>query len=145
VDIFSGNSELDEFLLNLFPNIHYNFKTEEFTDKIKNIDKYFVPLDIDLTIRFMSQNYKVTRSTELDQSEKLVEWIPYSQFTNVKEIARGGFGVIYLATWAQKSVILKKFKNSQDASRYFLNEVIIVPIFVNIYVIKNNLILILVY
>ncbi|UZO25463.1 uncharacterized protein OCT59_017728 [Rhizophagus irregularis] len=120
VNIFSGNDELDEFLFDLFSNIHHNFKPEEFTDKIKIIDKNFVPSEIDSIIRFMCQNYKVTRS--LDTSEKLVEWIPYSQFTNVKEIARGGFGVIYLATWAQKSIILKKFKNSQKTSRYFLNE-----------------------
>ncbi|EXX58039.1 Cdc15p [Rhizophagus irregularis DAOM 197198w] len=65
-----------------------------------------------------------------------MEWIPYSQFTNVKEIARGGFGIIYLATWldgsikvsydrersSNETVILKRFKNSQDISRYFLNE-----------------------
>ncbi|RGB41549.1 kinase-like domain-containing protein [Rhizophagus diaphanus] len=58
----------------------------------------------------------------MDQPKKLIEWIPYSQFANVKEIARGGFGIIYCATRNQKSVILKKFKNSQDTSRYFLNE-----------------------
>uniref|UniRef100_U9V5S8 Protein kinase domain-containing protein n=1 Tax=Rhizophagus irregularis (strain DAOM 181602 / DAOM 197198 / MUCL 43194) TaxID=747089 RepID=U9V5S8_RHIID len=65
-----------------------------------------------------------------------MEWIPYSQFTNVEEIARGGFGIIYLATWldgsikvsydrersSNETVILKRFKNSQDISRYFLNE-----------------------
>ena len=60
----------------------------------------------------------------MDQSKKLIEWISYSQFTNVKEIARGGFGIIYCATRDQKSIILKKFKNSQDTSRYFLNEVL---------------------
>ena len=66
-----------------------------------------------------------------------MEWIPYSQFTNVKEIARGGFGIIYQATWLDGSingheslyrirnetVILKRFKNSQDISKYFLDEV----------------------
>jgi len=63
-----------------------------------------------------------------------MEWIPYSQFTNVKEIARGGFGIIYQATWldgsiigkerrSNETVILKRFKNSQDISKYFLNEV----------------------
>ncbi|CAB4410268.1 unnamed protein product [Rhizophagus irregularis] len=75
----------------------------------------------------MYQTYKDSQSKKLmDQSEKLmdqfIEWIPYSQFTNVEEIARGGFGIIYCATRDQKSVILKKFKNSQDTSRYFLNE-----------------------
>ena len=78
-----------------------------------------------------------------------MKWIPYSQFTNVKEIARGGFGIIYQATWLDGSiiskadyqklakfrkeetegrrnnetVILKRFKNSQYISKYFLNKV----------------------
>jgi len=33
-----------------------------------------------------------------------MEWIPYSQFKNVKEIARGGFGIIYQATWLDGSI-----------------------------------------
>jgi hypothetical protein len=117
-DNFSGNSELDEFLVDLFPNIHNNLKTDEFVDKIKNIDKYFLPSEISLTINSMCKN-----STQSTQSEDLMKWIQYSHFTNVTEIARGGFGIIYRATWDQKSVILKKFKNSQDTSKYFLNEV----------------------
>ncbi|CAB4410361.1 unnamed protein product [Rhizophagus irregularis] len=136
VNIFSGNSELDEFLLNLFPDSCINVNVDGFMDvdkfinKIKNIDKYYFPSEIDLTIRSMIQNYEGSQSKKLkdqsekltDQSEKLIEWISYSQFTNVKEIARGGFGIIYCATRDQKSIILKKFKNSQDTSRYFLNE-----------------------
>jgi hypothetical protein len=121
--IFSGNSELDEFLLNLFPAIN-NLKIDEFVSKIKNIDKYFLPLEMISTICSIHQNYKNTQSEKLeDQSEMLMEWIPFSQFMDINEIARGGFGIIYRATWAQKNVILKKFKNSQDASKYFLNEV----------------------
>ncbi|PKC58199.1 hypothetical protein RhiirA1_468358 [Rhizophagus irregularis] len=186
VNIFSGNSELDEFLFNLFPDTHFCVNmnvdefidadefidvdefigvdefidVDEFMDKIKNIDKYYLPLETDSIIRSMFQNYKDFQSKKLmdqskklmdqseklkdqlmdqtkklknqlmdqsiklmDQSEKLIEWTSYSQFTNVKEIARGGFGIIYCATTRdKKSVILKKFKNSQDTSRYFLNE-----------------------
>ena len=85
-----------------------------------------------------------------------MEWIPYSQFKDVKEIARGGFGIIYEAMWlngsiinganAQKlkrfrkdkiegrrnneTVILKRFKDSQDISKYFLNEVNTVLLFI---------------
>jgi hypothetical protein len=116
--IFSGNSELDEFLLGLFPNIHNNLKTDEIVDKLKNIDKYFLPLKISSTFNAMFKH-----SNQSTQPENLMEWIRYSHFTNVTEIARGGFGIIYRATWDQKSVILKKFKNSQDTSKYFLNEV----------------------
>ena len=73
------------------------------------------------------------------QPEPMMEWIPYSQITNMKQIAEGGFGIIYQATWLDGSliykkyysptrrtnehVIIKRFKNSQDVSKYFLNEV----------------------
>ncbi|CAB5206528.1 unnamed protein product [Rhizophagus irregularis] len=126
VNIFSGNSELDEFLFNLFPDSCINVNVDGFIDKINNIDKYYkyyLPSEINSTICSISQKYKDSQSKKLmDQPKKLIEWIPYSQFINVKEIARGGFGIIYCATRDQKSVILKKFKNSQDTSRYFLNE-----------------------
>ncbi|UZO14563.1 uncharacterized protein OCT59_006019 [Rhizophagus irregularis] len=88
VIIFSGNSELDEFLLNLFPNanIYDNFEIAELTDKIKNIDKYFLPSEINSNIKFICQNYMNTRPENLiDQSEKLMKWIPYSQFNNIKK------------------------------------------------------------
>ncbi|CAB5213937.1 unnamed protein product [Rhizophagus irregularis] len=115
LNILSGNSELYDFLANLLPEPYNNFKADEFADKIKS-GEYLIPSEINSTIRFLCQNYKNA------QSEKLIKWISYSQFTDVKEIARGGFGIIYRGTSGQQSVILKKFKNSQDTSRYFLNE-----------------------
>ncbi|EXX56304.1 Sps1p [Rhizophagus irregularis DAOM 197198w] len=115
LNILSGNSELDDFLANILPESYNNFKADEFADKIKS-SEYYIPLEINSTIRSLCQNYKNA------QSEKLIEWISYPQFTDVKEIARGGFGIIYRGTLDRQSVILKKFKNSQDTSRYFLNE-----------------------
>ncbi|CAB4479621.1 unnamed protein product [Rhizophagus irregularis] len=153
--------DADEFIdVDEFIGVDEFIDVDEFMDKIKNIDKYYLPLETDSIIRSMFQNYKDFQSKKLmdqskklmdqseklkdqlmdqtkklknqlmdqsiklmDQSEKLIEWTSYSQFTNVKEIARGGFGIIYCATTRdKKSVILKKFKNSQDTSRYFLNE-----------------------
>ncbi|PKY51394.1 hypothetical protein RhiirA4_468404 [Rhizophagus irregularis] len=88
----------------------------------KNIDKYFCPNTLFNSIYCMFHN---------NRAEILMEWIPYSQFTNVKEIAKGGFGIIYQATWLDGStnnkinyskfrerrnneiVILKKFNDSQ--------------------------------
>ena len=64
--------------------------------------------------------------------ESMIEWIPYSQITNMKEIAKGGFGIIYQATWLDghdKIVAIKQFENSQDISKYFLNEVCIFNIY----------------
>ncbi|UZO14543.1 uncharacterized protein OCT59_005999 [Rhizophagus irregularis] len=128
--ISSGNSDLDDFLDNSRLEIYNQLKLTEFTDKIKNIVNYFIPNKLFSSIyeNFSCFNSKVGIS---------MEWISYSQFINVKEIARGGFGIIYLATWLDGSiednyynrvrhgcetVILKKFKNSQDISKYFLNE-----------------------
>ena len=72
-----------------------------------------------------------------------MEWIPCSQITNMEKIAKGGFGIIYQATWsdgplikkyrdsdyyvrkANQTVIVKRFENSQDIGKYFLNEVCI--------------------
>ncbi|GES81675.1 kinase-like domain-containing protein [Rhizophagus clarus] len=120
VAILSNNDDLDNFIIDLKPGFYNNLRIEEFADKIKNNDKYFLPLEINSTIQSICQSYKDTQS--MDQSEKLMEWIPYYQFTNVVEIAKGGFGIIYRATLVQENVILKKFQNSQDTSKYFLNE-----------------------
>ncbi|UZO14370.1 uncharacterized protein OCT59_005829 [Rhizophagus irregularis] len=128
----SGNSDLDDFLGNLRIEIHNRLEITRFTDEIKNIYKYYK--------YYMPKS--LIGSIYVKQAEILMEWIPYSQFTNVKEIAKGGFGIIYQATWLDGSinnkevrysveirkrrknetVILKKFNNSQGISKYFLNE-----------------------
>src|SRR6185369_4275158 len=30
---------------------------------------------------------------------KLIEWIPYDRFQDIKQIAKGGYGTIYYAKW----------------------------------------------
>ncbi|GBB87617.1 hypothetical protein RclHR1_14090009 [Rhizophagus clarus] len=116
MNILSGNNELDDSILDLRPEIYNNLRIELFSNKIIINDKYFLPSEINTTIHLICQDYKNTHS------KRSMEWIPYSQFTNVAEIAKGGFGTIYRATRIQKNVILKKFKNSKDTSKYFLNE-----------------------
>ncbi|EXX63604.1 kinase-like domain-containing protein [Rhizophagus irregularis DAOM 181602=DAOM 197198] len=56
-----------------------------------------------------------------------MKYIPYSQFTNIKKIAEGGFSIVYQATLLDdskynKTIILKRFKNTQYAEEYFLRE-----------------------
>ncbi|CAI2183389.1 15183_t:CDS:2 [Funneliformis geosporum] len=47
-----------------------------------------------------------------------MEWIPYSQFTNLKKIAEGGFGVVYRAIKNQNEIVaLKRIKDSQNIYR----------------------------
>ncbi|CAB5360027.1 unnamed protein product [Rhizophagus irregularis] len=51
-----------------------------------------------------------------------IKWIPYSQVTNLKKIAEGGFSIIYKATWKGTDVAVKKLRDSQNISKHFLNE-----------------------
>ena len=67
------------------------------------------------------------------------EWIPYNQFSDIKEIGKGGFATVYSAIWkdgaleydgfneyTRKSnckVALKCLHNSQNITNEFLNEV----------------------
>ncbi|CAB5192239.1 unnamed protein product [Rhizophagus irregularis] len=108
----SGNSDLDDFLVNLRLEIHNQLEITKFTDEIKNIDKYFCPVSL-----FGSIYREFNR---FGKAEILMEWIPYSQFTDVKEIAKGGFELRERRN--NETVILKKFNNSQEISKYFLNE-----------------------
>ncbi|PKY15052.1 hypothetical protein RhiirB3_381332 [Rhizophagus irregularis] len=70
-----------------------------------------------------SENYcKLCGKTR--NSAKPINWTPYSQFKDVKEMTKGGYGVIHKATWLSnnETVILKRFENSKNSSNYFLNE-----------------------
>jgi len=72
--------------------------------------------------------------------EAPTEWVPYSQFSNVKKIGNDGFISTYIAKWkegplqydhnknewkreADITVSLKCFYNSQDITGEFLNKV----------------------
>ncbi|CAB5355720.1 unnamed protein product [Rhizophagus irregularis] len=68
------------------------------------------------------------------------EWVPYNQFSNIKEVGKGGFAIVYSANWKNgpleydtnkklyernpnKIIALKCLHNSQNISNKFLNEV----------------------
>ncbi|CAB4418739.1 unnamed protein product [Rhizophagus irregularis] len=73
---------------------------------------------------FVSSSILQSIFKERKQAKQNDKWIPYSQFKNVKEMTRGGYGIIYNATWSSKdkTVILKRFENSKNDGKYFLNE-----------------------
>ena len=74
----------------------------------------------------------------------IIEWIPFSKFTNIKYLAKGGFGTVFKAVWidryitgldwqkniwqrkAQIDVCLKGLDNSKDIKQEFLEEVSII-------------------
>ncbi|RHZ64245.1 hypothetical protein Glove_326g60 [Diversispora epigaea] len=63
------------------------------------------------------------------ESSELINWIPYSQFKDIKYIAEGGFGVVSSAIWIKDrineiKVALKNLHNSKDMTDDFLKEVI---------------------
>jgi serine/threonine protein kinase len=79
---------------------------------------------------------------QLKVDDQLFEWIPYDQFSDIKEIGKGGFATIYSAIWKDgpkcsgvinrkrewirepgRLVALKCLRNSLNISRNFLNEV----------------------
>ncbi|RHZ55109.1 hypothetical protein Glove_420g28 [Diversispora epigaea] len=87
---------------------------------------------------------KFIQDTQLDADYwKVIEWIPYDKFQDIKQIAKGGNGTIYYAMWVegcicnwdienqqwerhdQFEVVLKKFDGIVDINDDFLNEMII--------------------
>ena len=75
-----------------------------------------------------------------EYDDVIVEWIPYNQFNDIKEIGKDGFATVYSAIWKDgqldynydkkekeripnKKVALKCLYNSQNITNEFLNEV----------------------
>ncbi|UZO04928.1 uncharacterized protein OCT59_025290 [Rhizophagus irregularis] len=106
---------IDDFIFNnfIYDNLNKLNLTAKITKALKNIDKYFKP------------SYIIFFIFRKKDRIKTIKWIPYSQLTDVKEITKGGYGIIYKATWLStndKGVILKRFENSKNDGKYFLNE-----------------------
>ncbi|PKY27096.1 hypothetical protein RhiirB3_528991 [Rhizophagus irregularis] len=99
----NGNYNIDE-LLN---------STIETNDEIA---KYMNNTDDPLKIyEFIKNKVKV--------SCKNIKMIEYSETEDFERIAEGGFGIIYKATWNKNGIVaVKKFLNSQDISKDFINE-----------------------
>ncbi|PKC73721.1 kinase-like protein [Rhizophagus irregularis] len=97
-NIISGNNDLDsELLINLKPNI---------TVSLNSVSLY----------RYY-----------LNDPVSSLKWISYSNIKIIKEIAQGGFGIIYQATLleyedAKITVAVKKFLSSKSITKSFLSE-----------------------
>ena len=80
-----------------------------------------------------------------------LEWIPYDRFYDIKYIAKGGFGEVYIANWIdgymdewdyknknwrRKNrngfVFLKSLNNSKNVTLEFLNEVLLIYYLTNL-------------
>src|SRR5581483_9430956 len=108
-NITSGNRDIDEFLVSTRTNIGNHKKIVEYIENVDDIKPS--PSKIYGVIEDMLKNVG---------SKRMMEWIPYHQLSNFKQIDKGGFGIIYKAIWLNKTTIaVKKFLDSS----YFLNEV----------------------
>ncbi|CAJ0745862.1 10034_t:CDS:2 [Entrophospora sp. SA101] len=64
---------------------------------------------------------------EKDKTKLQIDWIPFKEFKNIKELKKGGEGVIYTAEWIKgpgptKTVALKCLYNSQNNISKLLDE-----------------------
>ncbi|CAG8769840.1 9341_t:CDS:2, partial [Dentiscutata heterogama] len=71
--------------------------------------------------------------TEMSGSKKYLDWLKkecdegniafyeYSLFSNIKEIGKGGFGVVSSADYDEEKVALKNLK-TREATKKFVNE-----------------------
>ena len=126
---------------------------EKYTDVYCEFYKWCKPCQIDNLkgnfTNWTSGNEKIDEliqemQLKIDNIDDIVfEWIPYNQFSDIKEIGRGGFATVYSAIWkdgpleyssvyseytrnSNYKVALKCLHNSQNIpniTNEFLNEV----------------------
>jgi hypothetical protein len=98
---------------------------------------------------------KFIQHTQLSANnyDKVLEWIPYDRFCDIKYIAKGGFGNVYRANWIDgfinywdinsknwhrdgknKVVALKSLNNSKNVRLEFINEVYSIILLKNFFI-----------
>jgi len=105
--------------------IYFQRKFDNWTSGNNDIDKFIQ--DVQLSVH--------------NNTEKVLEWIPYNRFYDIKYITKGEFGKVYKANWINEYisywnrnnqnlkrgqnmfVILKSLNNSNNVTSEFLNEV----------------------
>ncbi|CAB4431018.1 unnamed protein product [Rhizophagus irregularis] len=121
--IIYSNVDRDLVIFLLNDIIYENYLDFDYIAKIVNsIDKYLEPN----TLLHSIFKKKIVKNDNI----MTFGWIPYSQFKNIEEKTKGGYGIIYKANWRKiwpkygsyREVILKRFENSKDNIKYFLNE-----------------------
>ncbi|RHZ87666.1 hypothetical protein Glove_33g175 [Diversispora epigaea] len=132
----SGNDKIDKFIRDAQLNADISWKVIEWIpyDRFKDvkqigkggfgtiyhamwIDGYIDKWDIDQQWKRYPKD-KFIRDAQLnaDISWKVIEWIPYDRFKDVKQIGKGGFGTIYHAMWIDGYI--DKWDIDQQWKRY---------------------------
>ena len=94
---------------------YLNFvETQQMTSKCQHLSRY---LDSDgwckkCTMKSVSSGHlgidkfiKNTQKKAANWADPYLEWIPYDQFQDIKEIGEGNFSVVYSATWTQGRLV----------------------------------------
>ncbi|CAG8810620.1 15280_t:CDS:1, partial [Dentiscutata erythropus] len=89
--------------------------------------------------RFLNSNSgnqdidNLIKATHNKQLKYRLEWIPFKDFVDIKQIGTGGFSEVYTATWTKgtlkkvkrnknTTVVLKVLKDSSNINSAFLKE-----------------------
>ena len=75
---------------------HFQNNFEQWTSESKEIDKILQKVQLDAK-----------------HPNKVMEWIPYSRLLVKRQIAEGGFGIVYLANWLDGSIYNWNIKYQQ--------------------------------
>ncbi|RHZ82528.1 hypothetical protein Glove_109g84 [Diversispora epigaea] len=122
------NQEYDSWWCKPCNLLHFENNFDKWTSGNETIDKFIQDAQLNTDIR----------------GGKIIEWIPYDRFKDIKQIAKGGYATIYYAKrvdgfiikqwdienqqwkrYGQSEVVLKKFDNILDINEDFLNEMAI--------------------
>ncbi|GBC04710.1 hypothetical protein RclHR1_05820002 [Rhizophagus clarus] len=111
-NISSGNRNIDKFLASTRT---FNDRNNSLIVNYMNNNTSLDPLNV---YKFIKKKSYLKRP--------VIKWIQYSQIKNLRKIAEGGFSSVYKATLSEGTgdtdVAIKRLFNSQNISKYFLNE-----------------------
>ncbi|RHZ83300.1 hypothetical protein Glove_97g110 [Diversispora epigaea] len=120
------NQEYNDYWCKPCNSMHFKNDFDKWTSGNETIDKFIQDAQLNA-----------------DDYRKVIEWMPYGRFQDIKQIGKGGYGTIYYAKWidgriydwhiedqrwerfGQFEVVLKKFDGIVDISEDFLNEMAI--------------------
>ncbi|GBB86885.1 hypothetical protein RclHR1_13310001 [Rhizophagus clarus] len=140
----SQNLKKKDFIILVFPLKYYCENCGEKYNNQFEIDSrvciFCQTKHEDKKIRDLIQETRL--NIDYNSNSVILEWIPYNQFNNIKEIGKGGFSTVYSAIWkdgllyyeyhkhggewkrkSNTRVALKCLHNSQNFLDEFINEV----------------------
>ena len=112
------NGEVFFFCSQISQTIEFRFE--------KTTTAFFSPIPFDKTTKWTIRNKDIDDCMKMFQLRTLayedaIEWIPFNRLFDVKEIGKGGFGSVYLATWLDGIQKVEEIKVDDD--NYFYKKI----------------------